>query len=185
MRRSATARRLAAAPSSSQPVRAARARPRARAPLVDSAHRALGMLGLDAAFNVEVFSKLDRLREGIQLEMNREAQWRCLILHKLVPARRPPPGPPCPPAPRGGLSDAARAAAGNRAAFSQLLPRLLRGLKRSMTGDLTNHLVVVGLGPGAKSTCSGLQARPRTPEPTQAAAGQVMPAEEHLMERPC
>ena len=52
-------------------------------------------------------------------------------------------------------------AAGNRAAFSQLLPRLLRGLKRSMTGDLTNHLVVVGLGPAAKSTCSGLQARAR------------------------
>ncbi|KAK9826435.1 hypothetical protein WJX81_005445 [Elliptochloris bilobata] len=49
--------------------------------------------------------------------------------------------------------------AGNRAAFSQLLPRLLRGLKRSMTGDLTNHLVVVGLGPAAKSTCAGLQAR--------------------------
>ncbi len=54
-----------------------------------------------------------------------------------------------------------------------------------MTGDLTNHLVVVGLGPGAKSTCSGLQARARAPEPTQAAPGQVMPMVKHTMERPC
>ena len=50
--------------------------------------------------------------------------------------------------------------AGNRAAFSQLLPRLLRGLKLGMTGDLTNHLVVVGLGAAAKSTCAGLQVPP-------------------------
>lgn len=50
--------------------------------------------------------------------------------------------------------------AGNRAAFSRLLPRLLRGLKLGMTGDLTNHLVVVGLGAAAKSTCAGLQVPP-------------------------
>lgn len=42
-----------------------------------------------------------------------------------------------------------------------------------MTGDLTNHLVVVGLGPAAKSTCSGLQAR--APDRTAYPAAAIKP----------
>ncbi|KAK9903476.1 hypothetical protein WJX75_006537 [Coccomyxa subellipsoidea] len=51
------------------------------------------------------------------------------------------------------------ATAGNRFNFARLLQKFLAGLKHSLSGDLTNHAVVVGMGKGAKSICDGLNGR--------------------------
>ena len=48
---------------------------------------------------------------------------------------------------------------GNRFIFAKLLQKFLAGLKHSLSGDLTNHAVVMGLGKGAKSICEGLNGR--------------------------
>ncbi|EIE22961.1 hypothetical protein COCSUDRAFT_41969 [Coccomyxa subellipsoidea C-169] len=51
------------------------------------------------------------------------------------------------------------ATTGNRFIFAKLLQKFLAGLKHSLSGDLTNHALVMGLGKGAKSICEGLNGR--------------------------
>lgn len=55
--------------------------------------------------------------------------------------------------------DASCALTGNRFTFAKLLQKFLAGLKHSLSGDLSNHAVIVGMGKGAKSICEGLNAR--------------------------
>ncbi|CAL8465577.1 g5113 [Coccomyxa elongata] len=51
------------------------------------------------------------------------------------------------------------ATTGNRFNFAKLLQKFLAGLKHSLSGDMTNHAVIVGMGKGAKSICEGLNGR--------------------------
>lgn len=43
--------------------------------------------------------------------------------------------------------------------LGRLLPRFLKAAKHTLTGDVSNHVVVVALGPSARNVCSGLTAR--------------------------
>jgi len=61
------------------------------------------------------------------------------------------------PRPRGADPSAARA--GNKFMLGRLLPRFLKSAKTTLTGDVSNHVVVVALGPSARNVCSGLTAR--------------------------
>ncbi|KAK9835027.1 hypothetical protein WJX81_005124 [Elliptochloris bilobata] len=48
---------------------------------------------------------------------------------------------------------------GNKFMLGRLLPRFLKAVKHTLTGDVSNHVVVVALGPSARNVCSGLTAR--------------------------
>jgi len=61
--------------------------------------------------------------------------------------------------PRLRGADPSAARAGNKFMLGRLLPRFLKGAKTTLTGDVSNHVVVVALGPSARNVCSGLTAR--------------------------